>query len=223
MQKIVPISAYTAPKSQGFVHFTKRLFDLALSLVMLILLAPVFIVLLLLSALDTKSSPLFIQERCGRNNKPFRMYKFRTMKASAPSDVATYELKDPDQYMSGIGRLLRKLSLDELPQLINILLGDMSFVGPRPVVLTETQLIRMRTRNGANTVRPGLTGLSQVNGRDTVSIYRKARMDAQYAQKMSLRLDLSILLRTVTCVLASNGVEEGCNPNEDVQEARYSV
>lgn len=222
MQKIVPISAYAAPKSQRAVQFVKRAFDISVSLAMILLLAPIFVILLVLSAIDTKSSPLFVQERCGRGNKPFRMYKFRTMKASAPSDVATYELKDPDQYMSGFGRLLRKLSLDELPQLFNILLGDMSFVGPRPVVLTETQLIRMRSRNGANTVRPGLTGLSQVNGRDTVSIARKAQMDGQYAQKMSVRLDLSILIRTVTCVLSSSGVEEGCNPNEE-KETRYSA
>ena len=221
MQKIVPISAYAVPRSQLLSQAIKRAFDLVLSLALLLLFLPLLLLLLIVSAIDTKASPLFVQERCGRYNRTFRMLKFRTMRADAPANVATYELKDAEQYMSRIGRTMRKLSLDELPQLINILIGDMSFVGPRPVVLTETVLIRMRTRNGANRVRPGLTGLAQVNGRDTVSTLRKAKLDAQYAEKMTFRLDLSILLRTVLCVLTSSGVSEGCDPNED--SPRYSA
>ena len=144
----------------------------------------------------------------GRDNKPFKIFKFRTMLASAPADVATRKLES-DKYISKIGSFLRRYSIDELPQLLNILIGHMSLVGPRPVVLTEADLLELRTRNGACSVRPGLTGLAQTSGRDKLGIYEKAKMDAFYANNLSLSLDLRILIASVGYVLNSRDIQEG--------------
>ena len=141
------------------------------------------------------------------------MFKFRTMSASAPANVATHKLKDANRYISKIGAFLRKSSLDELPQLLNILVGDMSFIGPRPVVPTERDLVSLRTVNGANTVRPGLTGWAQVNGRDGVPVTEKAMLDAHYVRHFSLKMDWMVIRRTLSCVLRSEGVIEGANPH----------
>lgn len=137
------------------------------------------------------------------------MLKFRSMRAAAPPDVATNDLADAGRYITPVGRFLRRTSLDELPQLWNILKGDMSFIGPRPVVLTETELLARRRRLGADLVRPGITGLAQVRGRDTVSIQHKARYDAYYARRMSLGLDGRIVLETLRCVVTGEGIREG--------------
>ena len=214
MQKILLLDrSYTerGRRRMGFL-LVKRTFDVLASFCMLLVLLPLGLLVALICALDTKSSPIFSQERMGRGDKPFRIYKFRTMSPRTPADVATHQLVGAENYISRTGRVLRKLSLDELPQLWNILKGDMSFVGPRPVVLTETDLLRLRSRNGASSVRPGLTGLAQVSGRDCVTVPEKARLDGQYARCQSAALDCRILLKTVGYVLHSSGVVEGANP-----------
>ena len=158
MQKIVPLSGYagSAKKQKRVYAFVKRSFDIVASLAALLVLSPLFLVVSVICALDTKGKPLFVQQRMGRNNVPFLVFKFRTMNVAAPREVATHKLENPDQYISRVGETLRKLSIDELPQLINVLIGNMSIVGPRPVVLTETDLIALRKRNGANSIRPGI-------------------------------------------------------------------
>ena len=199
MQKIYPINSYvSAPSSKKRVFAAvKRLFDICMSLGMMIVLLPVCLVVAVIVAIDTKSTPLFIQTRVGRGNRPFRMLKFRTMSPKTPQNVATYLLKDVDRYISRTGRLVRKLSLDELPQLWNIFKGDMSFVGPRPVVLTETELLSLRTSNGASEVRPGLTGWAQVNGyRGNTSIRKRIDYDLYYIENWSVGLDVKIILLT---------------------------
>lgn len=216
MQKIVPMNRrVTRTRDVRLFAAGKRLFDILLSAAMLLVLSPVLLVIAVAVAVDTKASPLFVQTRMGRNNVPFSMYKFRTMSPNAPANVATYKLQNANRYISRLGSLLRRTSVDELPQLWNILKGDMSFIGPRPVVLTEKLLLELRARNGANTVRPGLTGWAQVNGRDDVAIMEKAMLDAYYVQRFSLSVDLRILFRTVHCVLFAKGVTEGANPQVD--------
>ncbi len=214
MQKVLPMSRYAADASlrRRLYAATKRLFDILVSLCMLVVLLPVCILVAIVAAVDTKGNPFFVQTRMGRGNKPFKMVKFRTMSVNAPANVATYQLENAQAYISPVGGLLRKLSLDELPQLWNILKGEMSFIGPRPVVLTETALLELRTKNGAIAVRPGLTGLAQISGRDNVPVREKAQLDGQYARTMSLRTDLRIFFKTIGYVLHSRGVAEGANP-----------
>lgn len=214
MQKIYPLKRKNAPLTlhQKVFRFCKRSFDILASLVMMVVLFPVCLVIAVVAAIDTKGSPLFIQTRMGRNNRPFRLVKFRTMSTNAPANVASHKLHHAEAYISPIGGALRRLSLDELPQLWNIFLGSMSFVGPRPVVLTEGDLLDLRSKNGANLVRPGLTGWAQVNGRDLVTVADKARLDAFYADNLSLALDCKVLLKTVAYVLRSQDVAEGDSP-----------
>ncbi len=178
----------------------KRAADTVLSLLLIIVLLPLLAVIPLIIRLDTPGGGLFRQWRAGRGGRPFVIYKFRTMHADAPHDVAAAELHDPDRYITRVGRFLRRSSLDELPQLFNVLKGDMSFVGPRPVVLTEHELLRLRRLSGADRVRPGITGLAQVSGRDTVTVPEKVRYDTQYARELSLGLDVRIAIATVHCV-----------------------
>lgn len=227
MQKVLPMSYYyisNQKQKKGYAA-AKRIMDVFFSLIALILFLPLGLFVALISALDTKGSPIFVQERMGRNNRPFKMFKFRTMSVDAPPNVATHQLNDAESYISRIGGLLRKLSLDELPQLLNILKGDMSFVGPRPVVLTEEALLQMRTLNKACTVRPGLTGWAQVNGRDDVKVVDKAKMDAYYARHISFSMDVRILFRTVGYVLGSRGIHEGANPaiTADMKKSEQSA
>ena len=187
----------------------KRLFDILVSLVLFLLLLPLFLLIMLAIAVDSPGDIIFMQKRAGIYSKPFTMLKFRSMRASAPPDVATNELADAGRYITPVGRFLRRTSLDELPQLWNILKGDMSFIGPRPVVLTETELLALRRRLGADRVRPGITGLAQVRGRDTVSLQHKARYDAYYVRRMSPGLDWRIMLDTLRCVITGEGIQEG--------------
>ncbi len=188
--------------------FIKRTVDVLVSALMLVALLPILLPVALICALDTKGSPLFLQERMGKDGKPFKCVKFRTMSPEAPDNVATRDL-EAEKYISSIGYCVRKLSLDELPQLWNILKGDMSFVGPRPIVLSETELLTLRHFHGADTVRPGMTGWSQINGRDNVRNAQKAFMDGYYARHATLLFDVKILFKTVWYVLRSRGVVEG--------------
>ncbi len=197
--------------------FFKRLLDIVLSLTALIVLAPLLLVLALLVKLDSPGPALFKQKRVGRNEKLFDIYKFRSMYTSAPRDVATSELQNAESHITRVGRVLRKTSLDELPQLFNVLKGEMSLIGPRPLVPNEKDIHELRREKGAYRVRPGITGWAQVNGRDCVLPVDKARLDGYYADHMSFGLDVKIIIFSVICVLTARGVREGALPyDEDV-------
>ena len=190
-------------------RFWKRFFDIFASALLLVVLSPLFLVIMLAISADSAGGVIFKQKRAGLYSRPFTLYKFRTMYRSAPRDVATAELMEADRYITPVGRFLRQTSLDELPQLWNVLKGDMSFVGPRPVVLTEQTLLDLRAQWEADRVRPGITGLAQLKGRDELPIYRKALYDRYYARHLSFRLDWRILRYTVRYVLKREGIREG--------------
>lgn len=187
----------------------KRTADFLLALAGLTVL---FVPMLVISAaiyIDDPGKAIFRQYRVGRNGKRFKLYKFRTMKESTPKYLSTDEVEDPKQYITKLGKFLRKTSLDEIPQLINVLKGDMSLVGPRPLISDEYEIHQMRMRFGVYNVRPGVTGLAQVNGRDTVTPTDKVRWDVRYVQNFGLKMDMKILLTTVPNVLTRRGVVEG--------------
>jgi O-antigen biosynthesis protein WbqP len=167
-----------------------------------------FLVICLLLLFTPDSKVFFSHERRGRGGKPFRIYKFQTMKNSTPN-CATGDLENPEQYITKVGRVLRKTSLDELPQLWNILKGDMSFVGPRPLISSEIRAHRLRLEYGVYRFRPGLTGWAQINGRDDISLMRKVKLDKEYCDKWSLKLDFIILLRSVEVCIKQEGFHEG--------------
>ena len=187
----------------------KRVIDLTLSILGLIILFPFFIGIMLAIKLDSKGPIFFKQKRIGIHKTYFEILKFRTMKIDTPKDMPTHLLKDPDQYITRVVKFLRKTSLDELPQIINILKGEMSIVGPRPALWNQEDLIRERDKYGANDVVPGLTGWAQINGRDELEIPVKAKLDGVYVKHLSFRMDLICFLRTITSVLKSDGVQEG--------------
>ncbi len=186
----------------------KRLFDLVVSLIALILLSPLFLIICLVLLFTPDSKVFFSHERRGRKGRPFKIYKFQTMKNSAPN-VATSELEHPEQYITAPGRILRKTSLDELPQLWNIFKGDMSFVGPRPLISSEIRAHRLRLEYGVYRFRPGLTGWAQVNGRDDISLMKKMKLDKEYCDNFSIWLDIKILLRSVGVCIRQEGFHEG--------------
>ena len=173
----------------------------------LILLSPLFLVLFVCIKITSKGPAVFTQKRVGRHCRHFYIYKFRTMRTDTPHDIPTHLLEDPEQYVTKIGRFLRRTSLDELPQLANILRGEMSVVGPRPALWNQYDLVRLREGNGANRMRPGLTGWAQVNGRDDLPIPIKARFDGEYAEKMSLSFDWKIIRMTLKKVPAAEGIK----------------
>ena len=187
----------------------KRIVDFILSLCGLIILSPVFIILCIWIKLDSKGPILFKQKRVGINKTYFNIYKFRTMYIDTPKDMPTHMLKDPDQFITGAGKFLRKTSLDELPQIINIIKGEMAIIGPRPALWNQYDLIEERDKYHANDVRPGLTGWVQINGRDELEIDVKARLDGEYVKRISFLFDLKCFFRTITSVLKSDGVVEG--------------
>ena len=186
----------------------KRLFDIVLSAIALLVLLPVFIVICLILFFTPDSKVFFSHERRGRKGKPFKIYKFQTMRNSTPN-CATCELENPEQYITKPGRFLRKSSLDELPQLWNILKGDMSFVGPRPLISSEMRAHRLRLEYGVYRFRPGLTGLAQVNGRDDISLMKKMKLDKEYCDNWSIGLDIKIMFRSVKTVITREGFHEG--------------
>lgn len=183
----------------------KRCFDLALALVAALLLALPIAVIALLVRLTSPGPALYWSDRVGRHNRIFRMPKFRTMRVGTPA-MATHLLPDPQVWLTPIGSFLRKSSLDELPQLWSILKGDMSFVGPRPALFNQHDLIELRTRHGVHELVPGLTGWAQINGRDELPIPEKVRLDAEYLRRRSLLFDLRILACTLFMVLRRKGV-----------------
>lgn len=193
----------------------KRFFDIVLSLVAIIVFSWLLIIIAIAIVVEDKGNILFKQKRIGKNKKEFYIYKFRTMKVSTPKDVPTHLLDNPESYITKIGGFLRKTSLDELPQLFNILKGDMSIVGPRPALWNQFDLIDLRDKNDSNSVRPGLTGWAQVNGRDELPIDVKAGFDGEYIKKMSIVFDIKIILMTVVSVFTSKGVREGRNESSN--------
>lgn len=187
----------------------KRMLDFMIAAVGLLLLLVPMVLLSVVIYLDDPGEVIFAQYRVGRNGKRFKLYKFRSMKKSTPKYLATEELDNPQQYFTRMGKFLRKLSLDELPQLLNVLKGDMSLVGPRPLISDEYEMHAMRMRFGVYTTWPGITGLAQINGRDLVPPEKKLRWDVQYMQEFGFLSDLKILLTTVPKVLNRDGVHEG--------------
>ncbi|MGN0171864.1 MAG: sugar transferase [Acutalibacteraceae bacterium] len=188
--------------------YIKRGLDIVLSLLSLIVLSPLLLIVMLVLTVTTRGKPIFKQERAGRFSRPFYVYKFRTMYTDAPPNMPTMVFTDANRYITPIGHFLRNTSIDELPQLWNVLKGDMSFIGPRPVVFNETELLRQRQKLHADLVRPGITGLAQVRGRDEVDTAHKARYDAYYIQHFSFWLDFKILILTVVCVFTRRGIRE---------------
>ncbi len=190
--------------------YIKNIIDFLISLIFIILLSPVFLLVSIFSKIDEPRGKIFFtQNRVGKNSEVFKCIKFRSMSDKAPKDAPTWQLKDADQYISKFGKFIRKTSIDEIPQLINILKGDMSFVGPRPVVLSEKELINLRATYKADRVKPGITGLAQISGRDNVDPKTKALFDKEYAERISLLLDVKIFLKTIPKVLMGDGVREG--------------
>ncbi len=175
----------------------------------LIVLSPVFLCLMAAIKLDSRGPVFFKQKRVGIHKTYFNILKFRTMRIDTPKDMPTHLLENPEQYITRVGKFLRKTSLDELPQIINILKGDMSIIGPRPALWNQEDLIAERDKYGANDVMPGLTGWAQVNGRDELEIPVKARLDGEYVKHLSFRMDCICFLRTITSVLKHEGVVEG--------------
>ena len=192
----------------------KGMMDRVISLMALIVLSPLFVVLAVWIKLDSPGPVFFRQRRIGRFQKEFLLIKFRTMRVDTPSDVPTHQLRTAHQFITRSGRLLRKTSLDELPQLLNVLQGDMALVGPRPALYNQADLIALREARGVHRVLPGITGLAQIEGRDELSIPVKASIDGTYVDSQSFWLDVRILIRTVGAVLKTKGVAEGDSSND---------
>lgn len=189
--------------------FFKRFLDIILSFIAIICLSWLFIIISLAIVIDDPGPVLFKQKRVGKGKKLFKILKFRSMKMSTPRDTPTHMLKNPEQYITRVGKFLRRTSLDELPQIFNIFAGQMSIIGPRPALWNQYDLIDERDKYGANDVMPGLTGWAQINGRDALEIVDKARYDGIYVEKLSFIMDCSCFFGTIKSVLKSEGVVEG--------------
>lgn len=187
----------------------KRIVDFILALIGLILLSPLFLIIVMAIKINSRGPVFFKQKRVGINKTHFNILKFRTMKIDTPKDMPTHMLKNPEQYITKVGKFLRKTSLDELPQILNIISGSMAIVGPRPALWNQYDLIEERDKYGANDILPGLTGWAQINGRDTVSIEDKARYDGDYVKNLGVKMDVKCFFGTVISVLKRDGVVEG--------------
>ena len=192
----------------------KRFLDFTLSLLGILVLSPFLLLLVILIKLDSPGPVLFTQKRIGIHKSHFQIYKFRTMRIDTPKDCPTHLLADPDHWITSVGKFLRKTSLDELPQILNILKGEMSIIGPRPALWNQDDLIAERDKYGANDIMPGLSGWAQINGRDELPIEIKAKFDGEYVERSSLFLDIQIFFKTVFSVLRSKGVKEGMNAKQ---------
>ncbi|MCT1901852.1 sugar transferase [Oceanobacillus sojae] len=195
----------------------KRIMDIVLSAIGLIILSPFYLLLIIAIKIDSRGPILFRQKRIGQGKIHFNILKFRTMRIDTPKDTPTHLLKDPDQYITRVGKFMRKTSLDELPQIWNILIGDMSIIGPRPALWNQYDLIKERDKYHANDVRPGLTGWAQINGRDELPIDIKAKLDGEYIKKMGVFMDIKCFFGTFISVAKSDGVVEG---NQTYQEKK---
>ncbi len=192
-----------------YQNYIKRFIDILASLCGMIILSPVFIIVCIVIKVTSPGPVLFKQERVGKNNKTFKILKFRSMRIDTPKDVPTHMLENPDQYITKIGKFMRKTSLDELPQLWNILIGDMAVIGPRPSLPNQYDLNKLRDQNGSSNIRPGLTGLAQISGRDELEIEKKAKLDGEYVKHISFLFDISCFFKTITSVFKSEGIVEG--------------
>ncbi len=192
-----------------YSKYVKRPLDFTLALIGLICLSPLFLIIMVAIKLSSKGPVFFKQKRVGIHKQTFMMLKFRTMRIDAPRDTPTHLLKDPTAWITAPGRVLRKTSLDELPQLLNILLGHMSIIGPRPALWNQDDLIAERDKYNANDLRPGLTGWAQINGRDELEIPLKARYDGYYVKNISFSMDVKCFLGTIMSVFKHDGVVEG--------------
>lgn len=192
--------------------YFKRVIDVALCLIGLVILTPLMVGIVVGIKLSSPGPVFFKQERVGKDKRLFKILKFRTMRMDAPRDMPTHLLGDPERWITPIGKFLRKTSLDELPQIFNILFGQMSIVGPRPALWNQEDLITERDKYGANGILPGLTGWAQINGRDELPIVEKARLDGEYVSQMSFLMDARCFFGTFAAVLRSDGYAEG-GPN----------
>lgn len=192
----------------------KRFYDFILALVGLIVLSPIFLIIILLIKIDSKGPILFKQKRIGRNKKHFLILKFRTMRTDTPRDTPTHMLTNPEKWITKLGKFLRKTSLDELPQIINILIGDMSIIGPRPALWNQFDLVEERDKYNVNKLYPGLTGYAQIHGRDQLLIHEKAKLDGYYVEHISLWLDVKIFFGTLLSIIKSDGIVEGGRDND---------
>lgn len=205
-----------------YKHFFKRLFDFIVSLIGAIILLPFFIIIGVVIFIDNPGPIFFRQKRVGKNKKLFRIWKFRTMKTKTP-DIPTHLLENPEQYITRFGRIARKLSIDELPQIWQILAGKMSIIGPRPALWNQDDLIIERDKYGANDVKPGLTGWAQINGRDELEIPVKAALDGEYVEKMSFAFDCKCFFGTIKAVFKHDGVVEGGTGKLNSQEKTFEI
>ena len=187
----------------------KRLFDILSSLISMLLLSWFLFIIGIIVWIDTKAFPIFRQRRIGKNNKEFLILKFRSMHKDTPRDVPTHLLENPDKYITKFGRFIRKTSIDELPQLFNIFVGHMSFIGPRPALWSQVDLIEGRNKNDVQLIRPGLSGYAQTHGRDEVSIEEKIELDTYYLKHFSLWLDIKLVFLSIFKALSKKGVLEG--------------
>ena len=195
----------------------KRFLDFVFSLIGIVVLAvPMLIVAIVIKVDSPKEQILFRQKRVGKNNHEFTIYKFRSMRQDAPHEMATKNFENPEAYITPVGKFIRKASLDELPQLFNVFMGEMSIVGPRPLIPNEGKVLELREEYGANKILPGITGLAQVHGRDEITDENKAAYDGKYALNVSWLLDLSIIFKTILDVIHSRGVSEGKIKQKDV-------
>ncbi len=198
----------------------KRGIDLLLSLAGIIVLSPILLILCLAIKIDSKGPVIFKQKRVGKNKTHFYIYKFRTMKVDTPQETPTHLLSNPEFFITRVGKFLRKTSLDELPQLFNILKGDMAVIGPRPALWNQYDLIEERDKYHANDIRPGLTGLAQISGRDELEIEYKARLDGQYTSNITPLMDLKCFFGTIISVFKSDGVVEGGTGSVKKEDAK---
>ena len=192
-----------------YTKIVKRFIDVLLSLLGLIVLSPVYLLIFIAIKMDSKGSAIFVQKRVGKNKCIFNIYKFRSMYIDTPKNMPTHMLQEVDSHITKVGKLLRKYSLDELPQIFNILKGDMSIIGPRPALWNQYDLIEERDKYGANDVRPGLTGYAQISGRDELPIDVKAKFDGEYVLNMSFWFDVKLFFATILSVIKHDGVVEG--------------
>ncbi len=200
--------------------YGKRIGDVIIATIALIILGLPMLIIAIAVRLTSRGPVLFRQKRFGKNKRLFTVYKFRTMSIKAPKNMPTNSFSDAASYITPLGAILRKLSIDELPQIFNVLKGDMSIVGPRPVIKTETNLIKLRQKYNANSVKPGITGWAQVNGRDELDDDRKAAMDGQYVNKLSFLTDVKIIFKTAVVVILMAGQTEGSERALEADDAK---
>ncbi|MDY4760930.1 sugar transferase [Streptococcus thoraltensis] len=196
----------------------KRLMAIILSVTAIIILSPMMLLIALVIKIDSKGPVFFKQKRVGKNKKHFMIYKYRSMYTDTPADMPTHLLKDPNAMITKVGKILRKTSLDELPQLINILKGEMAIVGPRPALWNQYDLIEERDKYKANDIRPGLTGWAQINGRDELEIDEKAKLDGYYVDHLNFFMDMKCFIGTFLSVIKSEGVVEGGTGQKDKEK-----